>query len=238
MDSTEEPRPTLADYMTLRYSAGGHPLTRVVSQPLGAVLAWASQCLGIPPSAVTLLGLATFFAAVGAFVSLGANGPANLAVALLMQVAYAFDCADGQLARATARTSGFGAWLDLGCDYVRNVALGGAVAFWATENGAALGWAIAAGAIFSGGTALQLHTVTVIRHVDRAARLETAGTLSAARMAATLLIDTATVLLVLPMLRAAPEALLAYAALIGVACFAIASAQARRRLNRRSPGPA
>jgi phosphatidylglycerophosphate synthase len=47
----------------------------------------------------------------------------GLVAGLGWQIAYAFDCADGQLARVTGRTSSTGARLDILCDVATQIAL-------------------------------------------------------------------------------------------------------------------
>jgi phosphatidylglycerophosphate synthase len=90
-------------------------VNRTVSRQITALL----TPTGISPNAVTvistligLLGTAGVAAAGAGYYELGIAG------ALLFQLAAAFDCADGEIARLTYRFSPFGAKLDLGLDNV------------------------------------------------------------------------------------------------------------------------
>lgn len=218
--------PAFADYWSLRYSAGGHFVTRHVAQYLGAACAWAAQAAGFSPSQVTVLGTATFLAGAWAFVALP-DGAAGVAICLLLfQLGYALDCADGQLARATDRASAFGAWLDIACDYLRNIVLGGAVALWLALHGEPVLGA-AAGVAFAAGEAVYLHTLSALRG-DDAAPATPRGPL---RELATALLDTPSVLLVLAVLRPWPVLLGSAAAAAGAAYFATGLLLARARLT-------
>lgn len=231
-DPVVNPAPAYAEFASLRHSAGGHLLTRLVSQRLGAVIAWLASRAGFSPSAVTLLGTLVFLLSGILYVSLPQGAAYALLCLALLQLAYALDCADGQLARATARTSAFGAWLDVACDYVRNIVLGMAVAIWLARNQVTLEWAVTAGAVFSAGAAVQLHTVTVLRRDQREARLLTTGAASRARLLLTSALDSATVLLLLALLRLWPPVLMAYVVSVGAAYLLMAGLLARIRLSR------
>jgi phosphatidylglycerophosphate synthase len=87
--------------------------TRCVSYPIGVRLAYVSYLLGISPNVVSLLNIILSVAtalAVGFYVTDAVWGGVILLLGL--QFAYGLDCADGVLARATKRTSEFGAILD------------------------------------------------------------------------------------------------------------------------------
>ncbi|MFY1705039.1 CDP-alcohol phosphatidyltransferase family protein [Micromonospora sp. WMMA1923] len=130
----EPSRPTVADFH--RVNRGGGLFSESVSQWLGAVFALVAQRLGLRPTALTitnlLLGLATSVTVV-ALAPAVADGsvPAWLVglVALVgWQVAYALDCADGQLARVTGQGSPAGARVDVLCDVAAQIALVAALA--------------------------------------------------------------------------------------------------------------
>jgi phosphatidylglycerophosphate synthase len=127
--SAEPYRPSAADFY--RANRGGGLFSETLSQRLGAGFAWLAYRLGLSPTALTLgnllLGLAASIATV-ALAGPVADGvvPAWVAglVALLgWQVAYALDCADGQLARVTGRDSPAGARVDVLCDVAAQIAL-------------------------------------------------------------------------------------------------------------------
>ena len=97
-----------------------------VARPLAAILVWALRATPLTPNQVTFLGAAIFFAAAAALVALpGAMG--FLVAALIVQLSYLFDCADGQLARIKDMTSEVGSYLDFLIDEIKALLLVGAV---------------------------------------------------------------------------------------------------------------
>jgi phosphatidylglycerophosphate synthase len=122
-------RPTAADFYAT--NRGGGLFSEALSQRVGAVVALAGHRLGAPPTALTVVNLLVGLAAsvtVTALAGPVAEGsvPAwavGLVALVGWQLAYAFDCADGQLARVTARTSPSGARLDILCDVAAQIAL-------------------------------------------------------------------------------------------------------------------
>ncbi len=215
--------PTFGDFWSLRYSAGGHPLTRLFSQRIGALAGYAALRAGLSPSAVTLTGTGVFILAAVLYAGLPSSWGAAAVCMLLLQLGYGLDCADGQLARATQRTSAFGAWLDVACDYARNVLLGAAGAIWMVRCGLALELTAIAAVLFIAGTAVQLHTVMVLRHACSGRSSAVPATRSGlAYGTAMTLIDTATVLFCLALLRGYPAALGVYLATLGIGYVAVA----------------
>lgn len=79
----------------------------------GILLAWLYSRLGMSPNAITWFS--GVISTAGALLLVFSD---HLSVGLctasfvIQVLAYASDCSDGQLARATGRTSTFGAWLD------------------------------------------------------------------------------------------------------------------------------
>lgn len=214
-----------ADYWSQRYAAGGHFVTRHCSQYLGAACAWAAQRAGLPPSAVTLLGAASSLAGAAVLGLAPSGAGAAVACLVLLQLGYVLDCADGQLARATQRTSAFGAWLDVACDHLRNVALAGAIALWLSRHHeATLG--VAAALLYASGTAVYLHTVEALRR----GAVAPAAPRDLLRELVTGALDTPTVLLALALLRGWPGLLGAAGIAAGIAYFLIAVLLARARL--------
>jgi len=100
---------------------GGGIYSEAISQRLGALIAlWASR-LGLRPTTVTLANLVL---GVGTSALVGFHVPAAGWVALVgWQLAYAMDCADGQLARVTGQASPAGARVDVLCDVASHIAL-------------------------------------------------------------------------------------------------------------------
>ncbi|WP_405101736.1 CDP-alcohol phosphatidyltransferase family protein [Micromonospora sp. NBC_01412] len=125
----EPSRPSVADFH--RVNRGGGLFSESISQWLGAVFALVAQRLGIRPTAVSIanlvLGLATSVTVVALAGRVAAGDvPAwvvGLAALVGWQVAYALDCADGQLARVTGQGSAAGARVDVLCDVAAQIAL-------------------------------------------------------------------------------------------------------------------
>jgi phosphatidylglycerophosphate synthase len=127
-------QPTAADFRARRRSAG--LFTDTVSQRLGSYLSVAAYRLGLHP---TVLTLANLVLGIGAVVLVGALAPLahagrvpswwmGLGALVLWQLAYALDCADGQLARFTGKAGPAGARVDILCDVAIQIALVAAVA--------------------------------------------------------------------------------------------------------------
>lgn len=144
-------RPTMAAFYAV--NRGGGLYSEAFSQRLGAVAAYAADRLGIKPTLLTLINLVV---GVGASVAVVALAPAAAAgevpawslgafALAAWQIAYAIDCADGQLARVTGQTSTAGARVDILADVLVQVslvtALGAAAAAYRPDTPA---WLIAA----------------------------------------------------------------------------------------------
>lgn len=122
-------QPRMGDFLAT--NRGGGLYSEAASQRLGAVIALAGQRLGVAPTVLTLLNLGLGLAASVTVVALAPRAAAGSvpawAIGLLAlvgwQIAYAFDCADGQLARVTGRTSTAGARLDVLCDVAAQIGL-------------------------------------------------------------------------------------------------------------------
>lgn len=104
------------------HRGGGYLFTTRVSYPLGSWFAAIAIRLGIHPTVVTLanLGLAVVASTVviAQADQLHAGWVPGLVALLLWQLAYILDCADGQVARATGKTSSFGARVDVLADFL------------------------------------------------------------------------------------------------------------------------
>jgi phosphatidylglycerophosphate synthase len=202
-------------------------MTRWVSQRAGAVAAAAAFAVGMSPNAVTLLGLALSLAGCLPFI-LGQGPGAWIAAALLWQLGFALDCADGQLARATGRSSAFGAWLDVACDHVRQAAIAIAVLGVCAP---ALGWfwAAASALMLAAGLSVYLHTAAMM-HALKPPALHALGAASMLRSALQTVADTPVMLLMLCILRPWELALAAGVAAYGLMLLLRAVAIARLRL--------
>lgn len=200
-------------------------LTRALSQPWGGVIAAAAHALRLSPNAVTLLGLVVMLAAAGAYAwSDGVSGA--ILAAVLFQLGFAFDCADGQLARATKRQSPFGAWLDVTCDHIRQGCI--CLALTVVVPNVA-GYLCAA--LLLAGLSVYLHTVMSIK-VSAAPPMNLSGGANHLRFAIKEWLDTPVFLLMLCLLRQWPELLLAYVASYGLLSLARAASLAKLRLAR------
>jgi phosphatidylglycerophosphate synthase len=69
-----------------------------------------------------------------------------VAGALLLQLSFGLDCADGQLARLTATFSDLGGWLDAMCDRLKEFLVYGGLALGSARSGEDV-WLLAAGAL-------------------------------------------------------------------------------------------
>lgn len=126
---TESSRPSIADFH--RVNRGGGLFSESVSQWLGAVFALVAQRLGLKPTALTIMNLVLGLAASVTVVALAERVAAGdvpawvvgLVALVGWQVAYALDCADGQLARVTGQGSAAGARVDVLCDVAAQIAL-------------------------------------------------------------------------------------------------------------------
>ena len=109
--------PTAAEcYSAARQArSGGFLYTEKVSDRLGTVVAAIGMRLGAHPTYLTLVNLVLGIGgsvAVMAGRSPDRTAPLLVAGVVLWQAAYIFDCADGQLARATGKTSAYGGSVD------------------------------------------------------------------------------------------------------------------------------
>lgn len=88
-------------------------LTRNVSYRLGSVIALISSRVGITPNIISILSASITVVSAIIAVYLGqGNWVAGAVLLVGLQIGYAFDCADGPLARATGQGSSFGALSD------------------------------------------------------------------------------------------------------------------------------
>lgn len=120
--------------------------TTFLISPWSRYLARFAARRGLTPNQVTTASLLVGLTAAGAF-ALGGR-PALIVGAVLLQVSFAFDCVDGQLARYTRQFSSLGAWLDAMFDRVKEYAVYAGLAIGATRTGAdASIWALATAAM-------------------------------------------------------------------------------------------
>jgi phosphatidylglycerophosphate synthase len=101
---------------------GGGLYSEAVSQRAGSVIAARAAGAGLTPNALTLGNLVCGVAASVVVIAAPTRW-AGLVALIGWQLAYAFDCADGQLARTTGRASPAGARLDVLCDVAVQTAI-------------------------------------------------------------------------------------------------------------------
>jgi phosphatidylglycerophosphate synthase len=128
LPGSQPTEPLVATWRRLRSAqkppAKGSPAySRFVNRRLGRFLAAAAYRLSLTPDQVSLISAA--FTATGiALVALVRPAPlTGVAVSLLLAVGYAFDSADGQLARLRGGGRPAGEWLDHVLDAVKTSAL-------------------------------------------------------------------------------------------------------------------
>jgi len=195
-----------AELLSNRFDTQGTPFaTRWISQRAGALLAAGAFRFHISANALTLSGLVCII--LGCVFYVHANSvPAWVCAGLLWQLAFSFDCADGQLARATRTTSAYGAWLDLACDHVREAVLSATVLYVLLTSGIPLHVALTSTTLKVIGSLLFLHTVSTLKADDyKPLRLDSMQGM--ARQIVRNSIDTPVYLLVLASLRPFPHAL-------------------------------
>lgn len=115
----------------LARNRGGGLFTETVSQRIGAHMAAAAERLNLAPTVLTLtnlvIGLTTSVIVTSLAGRMAAGGVPSVLVGLLAllawQVAYALDCADGQLARVTGQSSPAGARIDVLSDVALQISL-------------------------------------------------------------------------------------------------------------------
>ncbi|WIM96465.1 CDP-alcohol phosphatidyltransferase family protein [Actinoplanes oblitus] len=125
--------PTAADYYAV--NRGGGLFSEALSQRIGARLAVFAYRNKLSPTVMTIGNLG--IGCLTSFVVIATAGPVadgrvwswliGLIALVGWQLAYAFDCSDGQLARVTGQTSTAGGRLDVLCDVAVQSALVAAV---------------------------------------------------------------------------------------------------------------
>jgi phosphatidylglycerophosphate synthase len=93
------------------------PPTWHIFQRLGGVLAFIAYKIGLSPNMITLIGGLTGTYAIWQFSVLPLGLLETVHLSLVFSFVYILDCADGQLARATGKTSKLGKWFDIGVDF-------------------------------------------------------------------------------------------------------------------------
>ena len=108
-------------------SKGVSLYSRYVNRPVGRVLAAGAYRAGLTPNQVTLISAAFSFAGVAAVALVAPGWQLAAGVYLALALGFAFDSADGQLARLRRESSAAGEWLDHVVDCAKITALHSAV---------------------------------------------------------------------------------------------------------------
>lgn len=172
--------PTPADYYAV--NRGGGLFSEALSQRVGARIAYAAHLRHLVPTVLTVVNLG--LGCLVSFVVVAAAGPVadgriwawpiGLLALLGWQLAYAFDCSDGQLARVTGQSSSAGGRLDVLCDVAVQISLVSAVAATAkAQVPDTPAWLLAA---FAGTWMINLVT-SVMQSGDRGASMVTSRSL-------------------------------------------------------------
>jgi phosphatidylglycerophosphate synthase len=101
--------------------------------PWSKYIAWAAARRGLTPNQVTTVSLAVAVLAAGCF-GVGLR-PTYVVGAVLLQLSFGLDCADGQLARFTGRFSPIGGWLDAMFDRLKEYVVYAGLAVGAARTG-------------------------------------------------------------------------------------------------------
>jgi len=221
--------PTFRDFWSQKYAATGcFLLTREFSQRIGAIVAWAAFRLRLSANTITIISYPLTLIACAVYL-LGDSVTCILLAALIFQLAFGLDCADGQLARATGKASIYGAWLDIAIDHTKEIAISLTLMFHLANYG--LNWWICAisSYLYLTGTSINLHTVNMLKQGHYPAH----GLQGQQRKLKNILMtlkDTPTFLLIICMLSFHPLMLACFISVIGLLNLAGALTLARLRI--------
>lgn len=128
---------------------GAPAYSRFVNRPVGRRIAAAASVIGLTPNQVT--GISALLSAAGlltlAFAPI--SPVTGIIVAVLLAAGYAFDSADGQLARLTKTGGPAGEWLDHVVDMGKTVLYYGAIIFALVRTGTAQPWMVGLTVLFA-----------------------------------------------------------------------------------------
>lgn len=106
-----------------KHTPGAPAYSRYVNRPLGRRLAAMGYLLGLTPNLITGISAAFSFAGIAVLALVRPSLWSGIVVCLALVVGYAFDAADGQLARLRGGGSHAGEWLDHMVDAAKITAL-------------------------------------------------------------------------------------------------------------------
>lgn len=209
-------QPLLADFVARRYARGSPPVTWWVCQPIGGLFAFLSYRGRIRPAMLTLASLLFGVTGCALFTTADTNGLFVLSGSLLV-LSYIFDCADGQLARATETTSYRGAWLDIVVDSTIVVSL--ALAVLSQSRDAPQAAAFVGSLLLGGGRVASLLTTSLSRRSPERTAWQSRGVLRVLRVGYISIIDTPVAYLLLVISALAGIPLYFTASLLGAGSF-------------------
>jgi phosphatidylglycerophosphate synthase len=111
----------------MKPAKGASLYSRLINRPLGRVIARVASRAGLSANAVTVVSAVFTTVAIALLALLRPSVLSGILVAVLLALGFAFDSADGQVARMTGTTSSSGEWLDHVVDAGKVVALHSAV---------------------------------------------------------------------------------------------------------------
>jgi phosphatidylglycerophosphate synthase len=94
----------------------GYPYTRYVNRYGGRYIAFMAARIGATPNVLSVVSALLTLAAATLIVALGSSESVALVIYICLAMAFIFDSADGQLARASGRMSPAGGFLDHSMD--------------------------------------------------------------------------------------------------------------------------
>ena len=93
------------------------PPTWYIFQRLGGAVAFVAYKSRLSPNIITVLGGLIGSYAIWQFSTLPLGMVETIHLSMIFSFVYILDCTDGQLARATGKTSKSGKWFDIGVDF-------------------------------------------------------------------------------------------------------------------------
>ncbi len=180
-----------------RYSGGGNPWTLYVNRNLGAILAYLSYKSQLSPNQVTLLSLITSLTAHLLYYFLPNTFVSYFLLIAIYQIAYSFDCADGQLARVIQQSSYLGKWLDVAIDLFSILCLPLVMVIYNAVHYQESVVFILLGLLFAYSRSLLIITATLIRQTQ----ITRPTSISSVRIVYRIVSDTGILLLIIPLAR-------------------------------------
>jgi len=228
--------PPLAQFITRRFAVRSPWPSWVVFERLGGVVAYLFARIGLPPAVATLLGGAAGITGSTLLVAAD-DGMGVLLAAVALLLGYVFDCADGQLARATHRTSAVGAWLDVTVDAVVTAFVATSLTIILLADGATGTASLLVAGAFGASRVVSLFTATHVRRIEGSG-MRLTGLTGSLRTVYVGLIDTPVVYVALCASRLVPELFRAVIVIVTVLTVVQTLVSARHNLASSAPEPA